>query len=238
MLGGQDRRASATGRRAEPAYGPGAHPPGTPWRPPHTQMARCATARMRSARRLGRRETARAGRPSAAVRLRQSTSTSTAWSARCFAGSAKRRVQWSYGAVVTSLSGVRGGREGAGEHPLGGGVVDDGPRQGRDGDRDVLLQGAVGPGRRARRPASSAIRCGTRRVRECGSRGDRARGRGRRRRGPAPQGLWWRVVSASVQTAPRRRLLHAHRKQAALRLPDSIATAAWPASTASVSRVG
>jgi hypothetical protein len=33
-------------------------------------------------------------------------------------------------------------------------------------------------------------------------------------------------------------LLQAQRKQAALRLPDSIATAAWPASAASVSRVG
>src|ERR1039458_1019175 len=39
------------------------------------------------------------------------------------------------------LSGVRGG--GAGEHAPGGGVVEYGPRHGRDGDGDVLLQGAV-----------------------------------------------------------------------------------------------
>ena len=42
---------------------------------PLTQMARCANGKSESpARRLGRRKTARAGRPSAAVRLRQSTS--------------------------------------------------------------------------------------------------------------------------------------------------------------------
>ena len=44
-----------------------------------------------------------------------------------------------------------------------------------------------GRGRRGRRPASSAIRCGTRRGRGCGSRGGgRARGRGRRRSGRRP----------------------------------------------------
>ena len=41
------------------------------------------------------------------------------------------------------LSGVRGGGDCAGEHALGAVVVDDGPRHGRDGDGDVLLQGAV-----------------------------------------------------------------------------------------------
>jgi hypothetical protein len=52
------------------------------------------------------------------------------------------------------------------------------------------------------------------------------------------QGCQWRVLSASVQNAPRRRLLHPHRNLAVLRLPDSTATAAWPASAASASRVG
>jgi AAA ATPase domain len=46
------------------------------------------------------------------------------------------------------------------------------------------------------------------------------------------------VLSASVQNAPRSCLLHPHRKLAVLRLPDSTATAAWPASAASASRVG
>ena len=41
------------------------------------------------------------------------------------------------------------------------------------------------------------------------------------------QGCQWRVLSASAQNAPRRRLLQPRRKQAALRLPDSIATADW-----------
>ena len=49
------------------------------------------------------------------------------------------------------------------------------------------------------------------------------------------QGRWWRVVSASVQTA-RAALVARPPEQAALRLPDTIATAAWPASAASVSR--
>src|ERR1019366_6172616 len=53
------------------------------------------------------------------------------------------------------LSGGRGGGEGAGEHALGGGMVDDGPRQGRDGHRDVLLQGAVA-GRVIRHPVLPA----------------------------------------------------------------------------------
>jgi hypothetical protein len=45
-------------------------PPGDPL----TQMARCANGRSEGPPgRLGRRKTARAGRPSAAVRLRQST---------------------------------------------------------------------------------------------------------------------------------------------------------------------
>jgi hypothetical protein len=47
------------------------------------------------------------------------------------------------------------------------------------------------------------------------------------------QGCQWRVLSASVQNAERRRLLQPQRKHAALRLPDSIATAAWPASAES-----
>src|SRR5664279_4997008 len=42
----------------------------------------------------------------------------------------------------------------------------------------------------------------------------------------------------SVQNAARSRLLHPHRNEAVLRLPDSIATAAWPASPVSASRVG
>ena len=38
------------------------------------------------------------------------------------------------------------------------------------------------------------------------------------------QGCQWRVLSASVLTASRRRLSQAQRKQATLRLPDSTAT--------------
>lgn len=49
-------------------------------------------------------------------------------------------------------------------------------------------------------------------------------------------GCQWRVLSASRQNATRRRLLHPQRKLAVLRLPDSLATAAWPASAASASR--
>src|ERR1700737_4409523 len=114
MLGGQGSAGVSTGRRAEPACGPGGTSPGTPWRPPHADGA------------------------------------------------------------------LRNGED---ESPPGGSA-------------------------------------------------------GAKRHAPAAQGVWWRVVSASVPTAPRSRLLHAHRKEAALRLPDSIATAAWPASAASVSRVG
>ena len=46
------------------------------------------------------------------------------------------------------------------------------------------------------------------------------------------------MLSASLENEARRRLLHPQRKQAVLRLPDSIATAAWPASPASASRAG
>jgi hypothetical protein len=45
------------------------------------------------------------------------------------------------------------------------------------------------------------------------------------------------VLCASVWNASRSRLLHAQRKLAVLRFPDSLATAAWPASAASASRV-
>ena len=96
-----------------------------------------------------------------------------------------------------------------------------------------------GPGRTGCGPASSATRRGTRRGRGCGWRaGGRGRGRSRGRSGRRAQGCQWRVLSASVQNASRRRLLHAQRKQATLRLPDSTATAAWPASPASASRGG
>src|ERR1700759_5141036 len=40
----------------------------------------------------------------------------------------------------------------------------------------------------------------------------------------AAHGLWWRLESARVQNAARRRWSHAHRNCACLALPDSTAT--------------
>ncbi len=80
------------------------HIPPEPPGDPLTQMARCATARMRvrpAARpaRNGTRRTPQRRRAAETVNVNVSCVVGAV-----FAGSAKRRVQWSYGAVVTSCS--------------------------------------------------------------------------------------------------------------------------------------
>ena len=121
--------------------------------------------------------------------------------------------------------------DGGAGHPLGGGEVGQGP----DGVGMVTVMcccrarwraGSYGSG-----PASSATRSGTTRARGCAARGGgRGRGRARRRRGLAPRGASGGCCRPACRTRARRRLLQPQRKHAALRLPDSIATAAWPAS--------
>src|ERR1019366_5909040 len=112
---------------AEPGMWTGGASPGPPG-DPLTQMARCANGRSEGPPgRLGRRKTARAGRPSAAVRLRQSTSTS--------ADGVGAPVRWKRAPSAMELLcgghllrlGVSGGGDCAGEHALGAVVVDDGP---------------------------------------------------------------------------------------------------------------
>ena len=80
--------------------------------------------------------------------------------------------------------------DGGAEHPLGGSEVGQGPDGRGNGDRAVLLQGAVFGGvvGGAVLPAAPDDR-GTRRDRGCVARGGaRGRGRGRRRSGLAPRG--------------------------------------------------
>jgi hypothetical protein len=128
---------------------------------------------------------------------------------------------------------------GSGES-LGGGLVEDGACRGRDGDGDVGVAGRdVWRGRMGCGCASIATRHGTRRGRRSGSRGgarDRADGLGRRDSGP--RGASGGCCPPAGRTRRVRRLLHARRKPAVFHLPDSWATAAWPASAARASRSG
>src|SRR5450755_4462717 len=80
--------------------------------------------------------------PAAVVRLRQSRSTS-ADGRPLFLGKASAECKELLCGGYLLLSGVRGAGRGACDLALGGGVVEDGPRHGRDGDGDVLLQSAV-----------------------------------------------------------------------------------------------
>src|ERR1700686_2796031 len=122
--------------------------PGTPWRPPLADGALRKPHESRPARRLGRRKTARAGRPSAAVRLRRSTSTAEMLSA-LRVGASERQVRRSYllcGCHLLLSGGGSVGGEEAGGHRLSRELVHDGARRGRDRDGDVLLQRAVARG--------------------------------------------------------------------------------------------
>ena len=85
-------KGGSAGGRAKPGCGPGAHPPGPPGDPPLADGALRKRHESRPARRLGRRKTARAGRPSAAVRLRRSTSTAEMLSA-LLVGASERQVR-------------------------------------------------------------------------------------------------------------------------------------------------
>jgi hypothetical protein len=129
--------------------------------------------------------------------------------------------------------------DGAAEHPLGGGCVGPGyPTVWGPSPGHAVGERGGGPGRMGGR--SCQQRHTTR---------HHARPRVRVARGwswpsaialaqwACAHGCQWRVESASVQDTSRRRALHAQRKQATLRLPDSTGTGAWPASPASTSRL-
>ena len=105
MLGGQDRRASAQAGGQSPHVARG-HIPRNPLANPLTQMARCATARMR-ARPAARRAQNGTRRPPQRGRAAETVNVNVSyfWSARFLSCKRERRVQWSYGAAVTSCSG-------------------------------------------------------------------------------------------------------------------------------------
>src|ERR1700694_5164406 len=121
--------------------------PGAPRPPPLPYGALRKPHESRPARRLGRRKTARAGRPSAAVRLRRSTSTAEMLST-LLVGASERQVRRELVCgcrLLLSGGGSVGGEE-AGGHRLSRELVHDGSRRGRDRDGDVLLQRAVARG--------------------------------------------------------------------------------------------
>src|SRR5450755_1966582 len=103
MLGGQDRRASAQAGGQSPHVAGGTSP-GTPWRPPHAD----------GALRNGEDESppggsAGAKRHAPAAPQRRRAAETVNVNVSCLVGAVlswkrERRVQWGYGAAVTSCS--------------------------------------------------------------------------------------------------------------------------------------
>ena len=144
----------------------------------------------------------------------------------------------SYGAAVISCS--RRSAAVVGEHALGGGVVDDGPGRGRDDDGDVLLQGAVAgwvirgavlpaaPYDAAPGASEGADRAGVVVAAAAGG-GVEVLGPGVVVAGACPPACRPPRAAACCTPSGSRRLCVCLTRSA---------TAAWPASAASVSRVG
>ena len=104
--------------------------------------------------------------------------------------------------------------DGGAGHPLGGGCVGPGARRGGDSDSGMAMQRAVA-GRVIRDAVLPTAPHDSAPATAEGA--DRAGGRARGRLAAAyrscAHGLWWRLVSASVTNAWRRRLLQAQRKR-------------------------